>query len=139
MKQGTALSASRRRPLMGEINVVPLVDVVLVLLIVFMVTAPLLSRGIDMTLPRSKTNTIKPEKRFVLTLNTDQTLYLNEEKIPLNKLEERLHAIKGESLYLRADRAVPYGEVMHIIDRIKQVGIVNLGLVTEIALKERAK
>jgi biopolymer transport protein TolR len=116
---------------MAEINVVPLVDVVMVLLIVFMVTAPLLTRGIDLSLPQTKSNTIKPAKRFVLTLGKDQTIYLNEQKVPLGKLAEQLRAMKGESLYLRADQDVSYGAVVHLMDMIKQAGIDDLGLVTD--------
>lgn len=129
-------SVLRRRHLMGEINVVPLVDVVLVLLIIFMVTAPLLYRGIDMTLPKTKTNTIKPEKRYILTLGKNRVIYLDEEKIPLEKLPGRLRKLKGESLYLRADQAVPYGAVVHLIDLIKQAGIDKLGIVTDRPLTE---
>ena len=124
-------SPSRRRQCMAEINVVPLVDVVMVLLIVFMVTAPLLTRGIDMSLPQTKSNTIKPEKRFVLTLGRNQAVYLNEQEIPLENLTEQLRSIKGEPLYLRADQDVPYGAVVHLMDLIKQAGIDDLGLVTD--------
>lgn len=122
---------SRRRHLMGEINVVPLVDVMLVLLIVFMITAPLLYRGVDITLPKTTTNTIEPKKRFVLTVANDQIVYLNEEQIPMKQLESRLHSIREESVYLRADRSVPYGTVVHVIDLIKQAGIDKLGIVTD--------
>ncbi len=130
------LSVSRRRRFMGEINVVPLVDVVLVLLIIFMVTAPLLYRGIDMTLPKTKTNTIKPEKRFILTIGKNRAVYLNEEKIATGKLAGRLRLLRGESVYLRADQEVPYGTVVHVIDLIKQAGIDKLGIVTERPLTE---
>jgi biopolymer transport protein TolR len=117
---------------MAEINVVPLVDVVMVLLIVFMVTAPLLTRGIDLSLPQTKSNTIKPAKRVVLTIGNDRSLYLNEDKISREQLGVRLRSIKGEAIYLRADQEVPYGEVIHLIDLIKQAGIDDLGLVTDL-------
>jgi len=132
MNNGVALSASRRRQCMAEINVVPLVDVVMVLLIVFMVTAPLLTRGIDLSLPQTKSNTIKPAKRVVLTIGNDRSLYLNEDKISREQLGVRLRSIKGEAIYLRADQEVPYGEVIHLIDLIKQAGIDDLGLVTDL-------
>ncbi len=130
MKQNI-LSGSHRRPLMGEINIVPLVDVVMVLLIVFMVTAPLFSHGIDMTLPRTQSNTINPKKQFILTLAADRVVYLNDEVIPSDQLRKRLLPLKGQSVYLQADQLVSYGEVMTIIDIMKQVGIDRLGLVTD--------
>jgi len=138
MNGGIGLSASRRRQCMAEINVVPLVDIIMVLLIVFMVTAPLLTRGIDMSLPQTKSNTIKPAKRFVLTLSKDRNLYINEDQIPPNQLGQRLLSMKGEAVYLRADQDVPYGTVVHLIDLIKQAGIDNLGLVTD-QIKELPK
>jgi len=116
---------------MGEINIIPLVDVVLVLLIIFMVTAPLLYRGMDLTLPESKTSNIKPEERFVLTIGKDRQLRLNEDKIALDQLAGRLQQLQKASLYLRADQSVPYGFVVHVIDMIKQAGIDRLGIVTE--------
>jgi biopolymer transport protein TolR len=115
---------------MGEINVVPLVDVVLVLLIVFMITAPLLYRGVDITLPKTETNTIKPEKRFVLTIATNRAVYINGEKIALAKLPGELQPLRGETVYLRADKNVPYGTVIRVIDMVKQAGIEQLGIVT---------
>jgi biopolymer transport protein TolR len=130
MKQNS-ISGVHRRPLMGEINIVPLVDVVMVLLIVFMVTAPLLSHGIDMTLPQTQSNTINPKKQFILTLAADRVIYLNDEVIPTDQLRERLLLLKGQSVYLQADQSIPYGEVMTLIDLMKQVGIDRLGLVTD--------
>ena len=123
--------STHQRQLMGEINIIPLVDVVLVLLIIFMVTAPLLYRGMDLTLPESKTSNIKPEERFVLTIGKDRQLRLNEDKIALDQLAGRLQQLQKASLYLRADQSVPYGFVVHVIDMIKQAGIDRLGIVTE--------
>ncbi len=120
----------RRRPLMGEINIIPLVDVVLVLLIIFMVTAPLLYRGVDVNLPQTKTNTIT-KKRYVLTLAKNKTVYLNKEAIPMTQLPQRLSLLKGESVYLQADKTIPYGMVVRLIDLVKQAGIDQLGIVTE--------
>jgi len=124
---------------MGEINVVPLVDIVMVLLIVFMVTAPLLTRGIDLSLPKTQSNTIKPAKRLVLTIGNDRNIYLDEEKISYEQLGGRLLSMKGAALYLRSDQHVPYGEVMHLIDLIKQSGINDVGLVTDLPVKEFPK
>ena len=128
------------KELMTEINIIPLVDVVLVLLHIFMLTAPLLYRGMDIKLPQAATNTIKPEERKVLTVEKNQTVYLDKEEIGLARLEERLRALKGSSpdvsLYLRADRDVAYGAVIQVMDLIKRAGIDKLGIVTEPLPKE---
>ena len=130
-----------RRVLMAEINIIPLVDVVLVLLIIFMITAPLLYRGMDVKLPQAATNTIKPEERKVLTVEKNEAVYLDKEEIGLARLEDKLRSLKTASpqlsLYLRADRDVPYGAVVHVMDLIKRAGIDKLGIVTEPIPKEK--
>jgi biopolymer transport protein TolR len=126
---------TRRRRFLAEINIIPLVDVVLVLLIIFMVTAPMLYRGMDINLPTSRTNTIRPEERLVLTVERDQTVYLDKDKLSLEQLEFRLKQAKQHnadvSIYLRADRSVPYGTVVRVMDEIKRAGIERLGMVTD--------
>jgi biopolymer transport protein TolR len=126
---------TRQRRFLAEINVIPLVDVVLVLLVVFMVTAPMLYRGMDITLPTSASNTIKPEIRAVLTIEKDQRLYLDKDQVSLAQLERKLQLLKQEhadvSLYLRADRDVPYGVVVQVMDGVKKAGIEKLGMVTD--------
>jgi len=122
---------AQRKQLMAEINIIPLVDVVFVLLIIFMVTTPLMDRGIDLSLPKSATNTIKPEKRYILTIRKNKTMTLNQEQISIAQLAKRLPALNGESIYLRADQEVPYGTVVSVMDLIKQSGIDKLGIVTE--------
>ncbi|MFQ5543355.1 MAG: ExbD/TolR family protein [Nitrospiria bacterium] len=128
-------TSGRQREMMSEINIIPFVDVVLVLLVVFMITAPLLYRGMDIKLPKAATNSIKPSERTVLTVEKDQLVYLDKEEVGLARLEDRLRLLKGASpdvsLYLRADRDVPYGIVVHVMDLIKRAGIVKLGIVTE--------
>lgn len=122
---------------MAEINIIPLVDVVLVLLIVFMVTAPLLYRGVDIKLPKTATNSIKPEERAVLTVGKDGAVHLDDEKkeIPLARLTailtERREKSPDLSVYLRADREVPYGTVVTVMDLVKRAGVDKLGVVTE--------
>jgi biopolymer transport protein TolR len=132
---------SRQRRFLAEINVIPLVDVVLVLLVIFMVTAPMLYRGLDINLPTSASNTIKPEMRVVLTIEKDQRLYLDKEQVGLAQLERKLRLLKEEqrdvSLYLRADRDVPYGVVVQVMDSVKKAGIEKLGMVTDPAGPER--
>lgn len=132
---------SRQRRFLAEINVIPLVDVVLVLLVIFMVTAPMLYRGLDINLPTSASNTIKPEIRAVLTIEKDQRLYLDEEQVSVEQLERKLRLLKEEhadvSLYLRADRDVPYGVVVQVMDGVKKAGIEKLGMVTDPSGPER--
>ncbi|MFO0775849.1 MAG: biopolymer transporter ExbD [Nitrospiraceae bacterium] len=135
------MQESRDRRFMAEINVIPLVDVVLVLLVIFMITAPMLYRGIDIKLPSSASNTIKPEARMVLTVEKDQKLYLDKDPVTIAQLERRLRAAKDGnadiSLYLRADREVPYGIVVQVMDGVKKAGIEKLGMVTEPTGSER--
>lgn len=132
---------SRQRRFLAEINVIPLVDVVLVLLVIFMVTAPMLYRGMDIKLPTSASNTIKPEMRAVLTIEKDQRLYLDKDPVSLVQLERKLRVLKEEhadvSLYLRADRDVPYGVVVQVMDGVKKSGIEKLGMVTDPTGPER--
>jgi biopolymer transport protein TolR len=120
---------------MAEINVIPLVDVVLVLLVIFMVTAPMLYRGIDIKLPTSASNTIKAEERVVLTIERDRRIYLDKDQVAPVQLEPRLRAVKARnaevSVYLRADRDVPYGTVVQVMDEVKRAGIEKLGMVTD--------
>jgi biopolymer transport protein TolR len=122
------------RPL-AEINVVPLVDVVLVLLVIFMITAPLMLRGIDIELPKSSVNTIKPEERMMLTVSRDRAVYFDKERVARVLLAEKLSRIAREkpdvTLYLRADRDVPYGAVVEVMDAVKRAGIDRLGMVTQ--------
>jgi biopolymer transport protein TolR len=123
------------RQYLADINVVPLVDVVLVLLIIFMITAPLLYRGIDIQLPSSETNTIAPDERLVVTVEKDGKVFLNKERVPQDNLEGAFAAARDRnpsvSVYLRADQAVPYGLVVRVMDAAKQAGLARLGMVTE--------
>ena len=125
---------SRDRRFLSEINVIPLVDVVLVLLVIFMVTAPMLHRGLDITLPTSTSNTITAEERLVVTIKPDQTLFLGNDSISPIDLETKLRNAKAAnplvSVYLRADRTVPYGTVVLVMDAIKGAKIDRLGMVT---------
>jgi biopolymer transport protein TolR len=125
----------RHRRFLAEINVIPLVDVVLVLLVIFMVTAPMLYRGMDIKLPTSTSNTIKPEVRIVLTIGRDQRLYMDKDAVSPVEMESRLRLAKLRnaevSVFLRADRDVPYGTVVLVMDAVKKAGIEKLGMVTD--------
>ena len=126
---------TRHRRFLAEINVIPLVDVVLVLLIIFMVTAPMLYRGMDIRLPTSSSNTIQPEERIVLTVERDHRVFIDKEPVGIGQLEPRLRALRDRnrdlSVYLRADRDVPYGTVVQVMDGVKRAGIEKLGMVTD--------
>jgi biopolymer transport protein TolR len=126
---------TRHRRFLAEINIIPLVDVVLVLLVIFMVTAPMLYRGMDITLPTSTSNTIKPEERIVLTIERDQKLYMDKDAVSPVELEGKLRAARQRnaevSVFLRADRDVPYGTVVLVMDTVKKAGIEKLGMVTD--------
>lgn len=126
---------TRHRRFLAEINIIPLVDVVLVLLVIFMVTAPMLYRGMDITLPTSTSNTIRPEERIVLTIERDQKLYMDKDAVSALELESKLRAARLRnadiSVFLRADRDVPYGTVVLVMDTVKKAGIEKLGMVTD--------
>ena len=127
-------TGSRPRQFLSEINVIPLVDVVLVLLVIFMVTAPMLHRGLDINLPTSAANNIKAEERLVVTIQKDHSLSLGNDPISLVDLRIKLQEAKTSnpliSVYLRADQTVPYGTVVQIMDEVKGAKIERLGMVT---------
>jgi biopolymer transport protein TolR len=120
---------------LAEINIIPLVDVTLVLLLIFMLTAPLMYRGIDVNLPKTSGKPTAVEERMVLTLTKEHTVYLNEKIVPLATLEQHLQNIfknrQDKTLYLRADQALQYGFVVETMDRVRRSGIEKLGMVTE--------
>lgn len=127
--------ARRDRRLLSEINVTPLVDVTLVLLIIFMVTTPMLQRGTDVELPRSRTGITKGEDRLTLTLARDRRVYLNDQEVPPQALAARLRAAaaarQDRVLYFRGDAAVPYGMVIEVMDAVKAAGFESVGMITE--------
>ena len=120
---------------LAEINIIPLVDVTLVLLLIFMLTAPLMYRGIDVNLPKTSGKPTAVEERMVLTLTKEQTVYLNDKPVPVATLEQQLQSIfknrQDKTLYLRADQALQYGFVVETMDRVRRSGIEKLGMVTE--------
>lgn len=120
---------------LAEVNIIPLVDVVLVLLIIFMVTAPAMHRGIDVQLPQAGGGAVATEEKLVVTITSDQQIYLNERQISLEDLQEMLQGLSlskpDEVIYLRSDQSVPYGVVVNTISKIKEAGIQKVGLVTK--------
>jgi biopolymer transport protein TolR len=123
----------RDRSVMSEINVTPLVDVMLVLLVIFMVTAPLLQQGIDVNLPHAKGKNLPTEERVTLIVRKDKTVFLNDRSFSLPELRTKLEAIsaRNPNVFLKADRDVPYGFVVEVIGEVKGAGIEKLGMITE--------
>ncbi|MBM3310874.1 MAG: ExbD/TolR family protein [Candidatus Aminicenantes bacterium] len=123
---GTALS---------EINVTPFVDVMLVLLVIFMVTAPMMQSGIGVNLPTAETDTAPAEEGLTLTVDANRFIYLGPSVINLNLLERRLlETLAGKPkkvVYLKADKDLPYGYIVDIMDIIKKAGVETLGLIAE--------
>jgi biopolymer transport protein ExbD len=121
------------RSLLGEINVTPLVDVVLVLLLVFMVTAPMMSRAIDVSLPVANQPQIPQEDRITVSVRADGRVFVGEQIVNLVLLEDRVRGMTGGRpdavVYLRADEALRYGEVIRVVDVIKRAGVERIGFV----------
>jgi biopolymer transport protein TolR len=128
------------RGTMSQINVTPLVDVMLVLLIIFMVTAPMMQQGMQVNLPKAEAKALPaPEESVTVTIERNGRLFINSEEIPGDDLRSRLEVIftgrSKKEIFLKADRDVPYGEVVKTMAIIKGAGIERLGMVTEPAQK----
>jgi len=125
----------RTQTALAEINITPLVDVVLVLLLIFMLTAPVLQSGIDVAIPKTRTVNQVTEQRQVVTIDHDQNVFLQDKPINVNELPARLRASStGDPskrvIYLRADERVPFGAFASVMDAVKQAGITNISIVT---------
>ena len=120
---------------LSEINVTPFVDVVLVPLIIFIITAPMMIRGIDVQVPKTETRNVQLEERLVLTVTKDKLIYLDDQQITLGRLQKVLTGLQKRNpraaIFLRADEKVPYGVVVQVMDVVKKAGIDRLGMVTE--------
>lgn len=126
---------------LSDINITPFVDVVLVLLIIFMITAPVLQSGIEVELPKTKTVKAISEERLVVTIDRTQRLYLGNELVNINHLNELLHArmpAGQQSVFVRCDESVPFGTFATVMDTIRQAGIENISVVTE-PLRQRRR
>lgn len=135
ISQGSAKRG--RRAMNSEINVTPLVDVMLVLLIVFMITAPLLTKGVDVTLPSAAAKTLPPptEAPMSVSVTADGGVYIQETETAIEELAAKLIAITDEGyeskIFVRADSSVDYGTVMDVLTRMQQAGFRNVSLVTD--------
>jgi len=128
------------RGIMAEINVTPLVDVMLVLLVIFMVTAPMMQQGVQVNLPKADTKAMTPlEETVVVTVEKSGRIYINKDEVPpadlRSKLSTMFAAREKKEVFLKADAGVPYGEVVKAMADIKGAGIERLGMVTEPAAK----
>lgn len=125
----------RSSHIMRELNLVPLIDVLLVILFFYMILSPMMSRGLDVNLPKSEANTVKPEDRIVLTVTRSQEVFVEKERVDISKLKDILDALRKSkpliNVYLRADKDAPYGAVVQVMDVVKRAGIDRLGMVTE--------
>jgi biopolymer transport protein ExbD/biopolymer transport protein TolR len=123
------------RSSLAEINVTPLVDVVLVLLVIFMITAPVLQSGIEVNVPKTRTVKQITEQRMVVTIDHDQQIFLNDQPINIHDLPNKLHQPGADpahqAIYLRADQTVPFGAFAQVMDAVKQSGITNVSIVTQ--------
>ena len=124
------------RRMMSEINVTPLVDVMLVLLIIFMVTAPMLTQGVDVNLPQANAKAMRAdEERLVLTVDANSRIFIGKQPVEFNRMASALKAIVARradrQVFFRADRAVPYGFVVKVIAEVRNAGVEKLGMVTE--------
>lgn len=127
--------AGRTETSLSEINVTPFVDVVLVLLVIFMLTAPVLQSGIEVNVPKTRTVKAISEERLVITITKGQEVYLGNDHVNLNELGDLLHRKirdpQGQSVYVRADQDVAFGAFATVMSTVKQAGITNVSIVTE--------
>jgi biopolymer transport protein TolR len=134
MELGSRDNSSRNT--MSQINVTPLVDVMLVLLVIFMVTAPMMQQGVQVNLPKADTKALNPqEETVVVSLERSGRLFINKTEVPLGDLKSKLSTMFAsrtkKEVFLKADKDVPYGEVIKTMAEIKGAGIERLGMVTE--------
>jgi biopolymer transport protein TolR len=129
----------RRRPVMSEINVTPMVDVMLVLLIIFMVSAPLLTVGVPIDLPQTRAKSLDQDREpLTLSVNLEGQVFLQNSEVPIDDLVSKLKAVTearggdDERIYVRGDRKVDYGTVMRVMGRLSSAGFRRVALVTEV-------
>jgi biopolymer transport protein ExbD/biopolymer transport protein TolR len=123
------------RSSLADINITPLVDVVLVLLVIFMITAPVLQSGIEVNVPKTRTVKEITEQRLVVTIDRDQKIFLGDQPVNIHELPQKLQQAGSDPahqvIYLRADQTVPFGAFANVMDAVKQAGITNVSIVTQ--------
>ena len=128
-------SNGRTQTSLSDINITPLVDVVLVLLIIFMVTAPVLQSGIDVNVPRTRTVREITEERLVISIDKKQRVFLGNDPVNINEISAKLHQKirdpQHQFIFVRADEDVPFGAFAQVMDSVKQAGITNISIVTQ--------
>lgn len=124
-----------RTPLSAEINVVSLIDVMMLMLVIFMITAPIMQGGVDVALPRADAKPLEPKSGLVVTINRDARIFVDETPLSLNEFRASFRSLasnKGkEGVYLRADKGVPYGTVVQVLAIMRTAGVGGVGLVAE--------
>ena len=137
-------SGGKHYELMSEINVTPFVDVMLVLLIIFMVTAPMMIQGLNVDLPEATAKPLDSEKEhLIISINKDQQVYINDFEVTVEFLREKLlKVLQGRTdrdVYLKADKNIPYGIVVQVMAEIKGAGVEQLGMITEPAVIDKIR
>ena len=122
---------SRTQTALAEINITPLVDVVLVLLLIFMLTAPVLQSGVEVAIPKTRSVNQLTEERQVITIDKEQNIFLQDKPINVNDIATRLKTGKNKIVYVRADERVPFGAFASVMDAVKQAGVTNISIVTQ--------
>lgn len=133
---GNGTQGASQTKLLADINITPMVDVMLVLLVIFMVTAPLLVAGVPVELPKNTATRIsQPKKPVIVTLAADSSLFIRDERIQSSALVERLSALRASEgdtvVYVRADKKIPYGEVMDLLARVGNAGYQRISLLSQ--------
>ncbi|HUN87244.1 MAG TPA: biopolymer transporter ExbD [Terriglobales bacterium] len=127
--------SGRTQTSLADINITPLVDVVLVLLIIFMITAPVLQSGIEVNVPHTRTVKEITEERLVISIDKDQRVFLGNEPVNINEIGDKLHQRirdpQNQYIYVRADENVPFGAFATVMDAVKSSGITNVSIVTQ--------
>ncbi len=137
LNKPTGRSVRRNRKLMSEINVTPFVDVMLVLLVVFMITAPLLTVGIDVDLPKSNVSEISgQDEPLAVSIDSEGKVYLQDTEVTLEELAPRLNLVIGQKpetrIFVRGDKAIDYGMVMRVMGILSTAGFTNIALIAEL-------
>jgi biopolymer transport protein TolR len=137
-------SGGKHTELMSDINVTPLVDVMLVLLIIFMVTAPMMIQGLNVDLPEATAKPLDSEKEhLVITINKGQEVYINDFQVSVESLRDKLEKIlqgrTDRDVYLKADKTIPYGIVVQVMAEIKGAGVDQLGMITDPTIIEKIR